>query len=143
LEYIIETEIVIATEAKSARDSTAIVPATITGDIPPDLARCPGREIWRNVAGDGGWNDGGAVSSALCFGRDHDASPPFSHTRSTMTLDDFEKSLAEGREQRQEKSEGRHLPRDKKDFEQKKEAYLSSLVFHPRTIHFNHRGLCF
>ncbi|KAJ6163033.1 hypothetical protein N7497_003012 [Penicillium chrysogenum] len=35
---IIETEIVIATEAKSARDSTAIVPATITGDIPPDLA---------------------------------------------------------------------------------------------------------
>jgi flavoprotein len=27
----------IATEAKSARDSTAIVPATITGGIPPDL----------------------------------------------------------------------------------------------------------
>lgn len=37
-----------------------------------ELARCSGREIWRNAAGDGGWNDGGAVSSALCFGRDHD-----------------------------------------------------------------------
>jgi hypothetical protein len=30
-------------------------------------------------------------------------------------------------------------PRQKKDFEQKKEAYLSSLVFHLYTIHSDHR----